>query len=481
MKKRPERHNLLFALAGLMIAGSVIGYSVVLFRWLGTRAGETPFSPKARAAVPQDLAAARRLMREQFLDPTARLRLAESLYAHGRWVDFYYVMSDARRLFGERVFLETHARVVLKEDPAADDPELEKARATAESDVMAAIPLFARLANGDPASRAGRLSLEILGKLAARKDSDAQAETSRLAQQALQELLKARPKDAGIFSTMALASWNRGDDAAARALVAQTLRADPNNAGALMVDGVIARADGDPDRAVKEFSAAWERNPEDLRSADELARIYDRERGDREAALPYYIAVYRHDPGASVGEPVERIIAEILDARRKAQLERVSAESLPQYLASDDGSLRAEACVRAAATGDPRWVDALAELMDDDDEIVRHNADYALYQIAAKSPSAIRLHKDEWLQNPRLLVRSRALNLLADLYTQETFPAVILALKDPDPAARYLAKTLVFDRYYKDLAAAQKAGTDYLMTEKDPQVLALYEIRRKDR
>src|SRR6185295_4156826 len=110
-----------------------------------------------------------------------------------------------------------------------------------------------------------------------------------------------RPKDPSIFSAMAMAAWKRNDSAAARALVAQTLRADPKNAGALMVDGVIALSDGDADRAVKEFAAAWEENPEDLRSAEELARIYDRERGDRESALPYYIAIYRHDPGASAG------------------------------------------------------------------------------------------------------------------------------------------------------------------------------------
>ncbi|MBI3551159.1 MAG: hypothetical protein HY077_01465 [Elusimicrobia bacterium] len=511
MKTRPERHNLLIAAAALMIAASLAAYCLLFLRWLGVRPATGPFSPKAPAAAPVDLAAARAQFRDRFLDPDARMRLAEALYARGRWVDAFYVLRDARQFFGETAFRGAHARVVLRSQAcaseAADDPcvlarsafergegadalkyaeaglaarpnetslLLLKAELTAQSDLMGAIPVYARLANASPSAADGRKALEALSKLAQRKETEPNAEAGRLAREALAELFKAQPKNADIFASLAMSEWNRGDAATARAMVAETLRKEPAQAGALMVDGVIALAAGDTEKALKAFSAAWEHNPNDLTSAAQLARIYDRQRGDRESALPYYIALYRDDPDYAAGEPAERLIQEILDARRKALLERVGVESLGRYLSSEDASLRAEACARAASAPDPRWIEALADLLDDDTDIVRHNADYALYQIAWKQPGALRVRKDQWLQSPRPLLRTRALNLFADLYSFDTFPAVAQALHDPSPTVRFLTKTMVLDRYYKDLPAARKVGDEYLASEKDPAVLALY-------
>ena len=60
----------------------------------------------------------------------------------------------------------------------------------------------------------------------------------------------------------------------------------------------------------------------------------------------------------------------------------------------------------------------MAELLDDDTEIVRHNADYALYKIGQKNPDAVAVRRAEWLSSPKPLVRARALNLFADLETE---------------------------------------------------------------
>jgi tetratricopeptide (TPR) repeat protein len=495
MKTRTERHKLLLAIAVLMIAGSLAAYCLLFLRWLGNDTTAAPFSPRAPTPPPEALAAARARFREGYLDPVSHLRLAEALYGVGRRVDAFYVIKETREFFGEEDFRRAHERVILRKDSVAAQAEagldsgdgakidsllaerptdpsllLLKADLTARTDLMGAIPLYARLANSAPDSFEAKRALGTLAKLAQKKDSDPQIEAGRLAQEALQELFKAQPKEPLVFASLATAAWNRGELSAAKALVNEALRKDPAHAGALMVDGMIARSDGDADRAVKEFSAAWDKNPDDLYSAEQLARLYDRERGDPEAALPYYIALYRGDPA----EPLEHRIAEILDARRKAVLGRAVEESLSRFLSSDDGSLRAEACARAGAAKDEQWIDALAELLDDDVDMVRHNADYALYQIASSRPESVRERKDAWLRSPRPLLRTRALNLFADLQTAETFPAVEAALNDPDPAVRFLTKTMVFDHYYKNLEAAREVRDKYLAREKDPAVLALY-------
>ncbi len=148
-------------------------------------------------------------------------------------------------------------------------------------------------------------------------------------------------------------------------------------------------------------------------------------------------------------------------------------EALGRFLSSDDASLRAEAAVRAAAAKDLRWIESLADLLDDDTEIVRHNADYALFQIAQSHPDAVRVRREEWLGSDRPLVRVRALNLFADLDPKEAWPLVPRFLKDPDPAVRFLTRALVLDHYYKDTREGAALRAESLAREKDPRVLAL--------
>ena len=138
--------------------------------------------------------------------------------------------------------------------------------------------------------------------------------------------------------------------------------------------------------------------------------------------------------------------------------------------------MRAEACVRAANLKDVRWIDRLSTLLDDDTEIVRRNADYALYQLAKLHSDAVVSRRDDWLRSDRPLIRARALNLFADLWPTETLPRARLALIDENPAVRYFAKTLVFDRYYKK---GDRALSDYLAREQNPLVLARFAYDKK--
>jgi tetratricopeptide (TPR) repeat protein len=525
------RHRFMIWGASLLIVAAAGLYATYLYDWL--RGGAPARRPGAEAPT-QDAALqkARREFRGQHLDGSAHLRLAEALVRSGRPVDAFYVRHWARRFFGEDVFSRTHALVVLyggrhflgdavfdaspagearvkarlaadPRDPSAlnylahieqsrgraaealraletglaaspEDPGLLAYRAelaAAGGDSRGALTNWAKLAAAAPGSFEARGALEELGRRAGRGASG--GEEAALAREALEELRRARPRDPLVFSTLAMALWQKGEPAAARALVSETLSKQPGHAGALMVEGALALADRDVEKAMRLFTQAWEKNPDDLYSAAKLAQLYYRARADAEAALPFYLALHRANPRYEDGEPVEQRIQEILDSRREAALRRVRPEALGRFLGCDDASLRAEAAVRAAAFKDLRWIESLADLLDDDTEIVRHNADYALFQIAKSHPDAVRVRREEWLNSDRPLVRVRALNLFADLDPQGAWPLVPRFLKDADPVVRFLTRALVLDHYYKDSREAAQVRAEYLAREKDPRVLAL--------
>lgn len=532
--RESRRNNLLLAVALLLIAGTAAIYIALMRAWLS----EKP-APAARRAAPLlDLAGlppARAQFRDRFVDPNAHLRLAEALRRAGRPVDAFYAAHAARALFGDEAFRRAHEFVVLYQgshylngqpyDPSPQnrakleerlkaDPlnplllqylarlaeergegtearrlvesglaagsrdrglQLLRARLAAPTDAFAAIGHYARLAHAEPDSEEGRQAFAALESFAREREEGALGEAARLSREALEELARALPEHARPLGSLGRAYRARGDLNAARALAAESLAKRPDHPGANMIEGLFALDDRLYDTAIKRFTAAWEADPEDLESAARLAGIYHHQRGQLEAALPFYLALHRRDPWREEGEPVERIIRTALDSRREQLLKDAPAELLGRHLGSEDASIRAQACVRAAELKDARWIETLAELLDDDTEIVRHNADYALYRIAQEHPDAVRVRRDEWLANNRPLLRARVLNLFADLWPQETFPLVSRLLYDDHPAVRFFTKAMVLDRYYKDLPAAKKLSAQYLPQEKHPGVLALYE------
>ncbi|MCX5796761.1 MAG: hypothetical protein NTY77_14800 [Elusimicrobia bacterium] len=529
MDPAARRHRAMIWGASLLIAAAAGLYATYLYDWL--RGGASRQAPPSAAAVDAALQKARADFRAHLLDCAAHLRLAEALTRAGRPVDAFYVMHWARDFFGDDVFMRAHALVVLyqgrhflgsapfdasaanearlkehlaadPQDPAAldylahiaqsrgraaealrtvesglaghpDDQGLLAYRAelaVAAGDRRAAVAAWGRLAAARPGTFEARSALEELGRLA---QGPGAGEDAALAREALTELLRGRPDDPLVFSTFAMAEWRKGGAAAARALVGETLSKHPGQAGALMVEGALALEDRDVEKAIRRFTEAWEKDPDDLYSAAKLAQLYFKARADAEAALPFYIALYRANPRYDDGVPAQQRIREILDARREAMLKQVRPEALGRFFASEDASLRAEAAVKAAQDRDPRWIETLAGLLDDDTEIVRHNADYALYQIGKGSPDAVRVRREEWIDSDQPLVRVRALNLFADLEPKATWPLVLKALRDRDPAVRFLTRVMVLDHYYQDSPEGAKARADCLAREKDPQVLAL--------
>lgn len=468
--RESRRTNLIILAALLMIAGAFAAYAALVMRWFAApRPVAEDSSGDARKAAEDALAAARREYRERLLDPRAHLRLSEALWKDARPVDAFYVMYAARQLFSDADFRKAHAEVVLGVGGPASAA---RARLKGLTDPALTVPIHAEVARDYPDTPEGRDSLDQLSRMAMAPESGAEGDASRLARTALEELYRADPKNPEKLAALAGADFGRGDVDMAAALVNDAWNKHPGHAGAARVMAMIALKNRDLASAQKMLRAAWDRNPNDLYSAAKLAQIYDKRRGDPEGALPYYLALYRQNPEYADDETAETRIRETLDARRENLLKDAAVAGLGGRFKLDDASLRAQAALRAADFRDPRWIDALGELLDDDAEIVRRNADYALYQIAQKERGAVEARRDGWLNNSSPLVRIRALNLFADLDGPKIMPAVVSALRDPNAGVRAYAKVMVLDHYFPHSAAAAKLRARYLAEEKDPEALA---------
>jgi len=471
-----RRTNLLILAALLMIAAAFAAYAALVMRWFATPArtsNPATLEAAAKAASEASLDEARKEFRARLLDPRAHLRLSEALWKSGRPVDSFYVFDAARRLFPEEEFSRAHAEVVIG---AGGPAAAIRARLKGLADPALAVPIHAQTAREYPGSPEGRDSLDQLSRLALGEENRAGGDAARLALTALEELYAQDARPPERLAALAGAAFARGDIARAHALASEALSKHPDHAGAARIFGMIALKDRDLDAAMRWLTAAWDRNPDDLYSASKLAQIYDKRRADPESALPYYLALYRQNPDYDDDGPVERRIRETLDTRREHLLRDAPVSGLGGRFKLDDASLRAEACLRAAAYADPRWIDVLGGLLDDDTELVRRDADYALFKIAQKEPDAVRARRETWLASPQPLVRIRALNLFADLDGRNALPLVVTALRDPVPAVRAYAKVMVLEHYFSASPEAAKLRARYLAEEQDPEALAF--VRR---
>lgn len=465
---------MLIVIALLMIAFAFASYSIIMMRWFKSpaRTGAASGAAAETQAEAEDrLGAARKEFRAHLLDARSHLRLSDALWKAGRPVDSFYVQYAARQLFSEDAFRRAHAEVVLGAGGPADAM---RGRLAGLRDAALTVPIHAEIAREHPDTPEGRQSLDALSRLAAGDENVQGGESARLARTALEELHHDDPAHPGKLAALGMAFFARGDFALAHAVASEALARNPNQAGAAQIMGALALQQKDMDGAMRWLASSWDRNPDDLYSASKLAQIYDKRRGDAESALPFYLALYRQNPDfTDAGEPVERRIRETLDARRESLLQHAPVEGLGARFALDDASLRAEACLRAASFKDPRWIDRLGELLDDDAEIVRRNADFALFEIGKKELDAVRARRDDWLGSDKPLVRIRALNLFADLEGKSALPALATALRDPNPAVRAFAKVMVLDHYFAKLPEASKLRAHYLASERDPEALSL--------
>ncbi len=465
---------MLIVISLLMIAIAFAAYSTIMMSWFkpASRPNAVLGSTAAsRAEDEERLSAARKYFRDHLLDARSHLRLSDALWKAARPVDAFYVTYAARQLFSEDAFRRAHAEVVLGAGGPADSM---RRRLQGLRDESMTVPIHAEIAREYPDTPEGRESLDALSRLAAGDENAQGGESARLARAALEELHHDDPKHPGKLSALGMAFFARGDFVLANAVASEALAKNKNQAGAAQILGALALQRKDVDGAMGWLASSWNRNPDDLYSASKLAQIYDKRRADAESALPFYLALYRQNPDFSDGgEPVERRIRETLDARRESLLEHAPVEGLGARFALDDASLRAEACLRAASFKDPRWIDRLGELLDDDAEIVRRNADFALFEIGKKEGDAVRSRRDAWLGSDKPLVRIRALNLFADLDGKNALPALAAALRHSDPAVRAFAKVMVLDHYFSKLPEAAKLRARYLAEERDPGALSL--------
>ena len=500
----------------------------------------SPSPLPASGELPGGIAAAREAYRRNFFDPTSHVALAEALYRSGRAVDSFYILEEARGLFPEQAFDLAHQFVVigkgkggwglgpfdpspeheaelyerLKSDPrdwealgylahiegsrqdegaalAHVDKALELAplepRLLAfkgflllrKKDFGGTFVVFDKVAGLAPDSPDGRSAIDFIGKLAQSKGEKELGDLPDRALKSLETVLQNHPDNAAAFSALAFAHWARGEMPVVRDMVKRTLASHPNHAGAEVIQGALAIEDKQVDAAIPLLRKALETDPDNEYALEKLAHIFRAEKGDPEGALPYYMALHHLNPHFNDGEYAESRIKDWLQRRRDAVLTGVRPEQLSAFFASEDGALRAEACLRAAKFGDPKLIEPLIGLLDDDVGNVTQNADYALFQIGKADPRALLNARDKMLNSPRVFIRGIALGIFSDLAPKETLPVAIGRLKDPEPYVRFRAASGL-KHYYAADPEAQRALEAFLASEKDQRLLATLRYIDKD-
>ncbi|MBI4371199.1 MAG: tetratricopeptide repeat protein [Elusimicrobia bacterium] len=483
------------------------------------------------------LAAARADYRKNFFDPYAHMRLAETLYRSGRVVDAFYILEEARGLFPESTFNFAHHFVIIGKgrggwpgrepfDPspaheahlkrqAQADPKdwealsylahIEGSRgnlSAAEAQInkvleiaprkpgalafkamlnirkknlAEALSLFDQAASQELDSPDGRSATEFMGQLARSPDSKEMGALRIQAFNSLQRIAQKYPDDTQTFIALAFVYWARGEMPQVRALVKQALERNPKHAGAATIQGALFIQDKQVDPAIAWLKKAAEADPDNQYALEKLSQLYRKEKHDPGGALPYYIALHHLNPHYYDWEYAESRIKEELNQKRTAALSAArTPEQLAPFFSSEDGSLRAEACLRAADFKSPSLVAPLMGLLDDDVGSVTQNADYALFQTGKANPAALLDVREKMLNSTRIFVRGMALGLYADLTPAETLPIILARLKDSEPYVRFRASSAL-KHYYAGNLDAKQALDAYRIAEKNPKLLAAYQ------
>lgn len=475
--------------------------------------------PAAKAAAPADgLAQARARYRERFLDPAAQVALAEALFGAGRLNDSFYVREEARRLLPPAAYGQAHGLLVvgkgrggwgegafdasaaneaalaarLKADPgdhgalvylahinaargdAADavsladaallvDPEDVqmlgfKAQLLLGSDQAGAQALFEKAALLEPDSPDGLAAVEALEWLGSRHGQPGAQALADNSLAALHTAFKRHPRSPAVFMALCKVLVARGEKRLMRELVDRTLAEMPEHPGAQAMAGALEIEAKRPSRAAERFRKALKGDPENLFALEKLSSLLLRELQSPDEALPHLIALHRLDFAAQAA--LARRVTALLDRRRAAAVPpQADAEALGALLRSEDGAVRAEACLAAAKLSGADLLEAVAAGLDDDVGNVTQNCDYALSQRSKKSPAVVLEAGDRWLASEKPFVRGMVLGVLIDVDPGRFRGAVLRALEDPNQYVRFRGVMAVRRAYSKDevLAAAAAA------------------------
>lgn len=116
------------------------------------------------------------------------------------------------------------------------------------------------------------------------------------AKKILHSLQEKYPHLAGIYVNLAMISWHEGDEKQARALNAQALEFNKNNADAWVFEGIMNRVNGDFIAAEKAYRAAIAVDPANKNAWMNLGFLKDLYQGEQAEALKCYAQYAQLNP-----------------------------------------------------------------------------------------------------------------------------------------------------------------------------------------
>jgi tetratricopeptide (TPR) repeat protein len=290
----------------------------------------------AAASVAAQDAELSRLQRDwalRFFEPDAHMELAKYYRAKGDLINAFYVLENARRNRFEAevfdaAFLKHFGGFAPLDNSPAEEQKYRALRSNSPDDIKVIIHLADIYVSRNDFAKAEPLFKEVLVKDPRNATAVGALAEIYSRQNKTDDAMKVRDDFAAKFPTEAYSYWLRiarlaeKDNAAARKLLDEGLKAYPANPELINLVAFFAESDGMLDEAEKIHVKAAELGKSNTHIQARAAIFFRTKRNDKKTALKYYLNTYFLDPHAHFDGHAEAKVAGINGELAKERVER---------------------------------------------------------------------------------------------------------------------------------------------------------------
>lgn len=290
----------------------------------------------AAASVTAQNAELSRLQRDwamRFFEPDAHMELAKYYRAKGDLINAFYVLENARRNRFEAevfdaAFLKHFGGFAPLDNSHAEEQKYLALRRKSPGDIQVLTHLADIFVSRNDFAKAEPLFMEVLAKDPRNSTAVGALAEIYSRQRKLDEAARIKDDYAARFPTEPYSYWLRigrlaeTDNAAARKLLDEGLKAYPANPELINLAAFFAEGDGKLDEAEKLHVKAAELGKSNTHILARAAIFFRTKRNDKKTALKYYLNTYFLDPHAHFDGHAEAKVAGINSELSKERVER---------------------------------------------------------------------------------------------------------------------------------------------------------------
>ena len=291
------------------------------------------FAGASVAAQDAELSRLQRDWAMRFFEPDAHMELAKYYRAKGDLINAFYVLENARRHRFETevfdaAFLKHFGGFAPLDNSPAEEQKYLALRSNSPDDIKVITHLADIYVSRNDFAKAEPLFKEVLVKDPRNATAVGALAEIYSRQNKTEDAMKVRDDFAAKFPKEAYSYWLRiarlaeKDNAAARKLLDEGLKAYPANPDLINLAAFFAEYDGKLDEAEKLHVKAAELGKSNTHIQARAAIFFRTKRNDKKTALKYYLNTYFLDPHAHFDGHAEAKVAGINGELSKDRVER---------------------------------------------------------------------------------------------------------------------------------------------------------------